>query len=613
MLLLNPFRFISKVFSTGTYGFNPVNKTFATFSDNNRTVTSVSTTTATTYTIPLAKFPTNYGKYQIELLINSRAGTGGLTIGMSHDDGSSVNVLGLTWTYTGTVTSYLYSTSTVHVTDDPAYAFVAGDILGICSNTETGDVTLYKNGVLVGTLAALLLRGTLIHSGPRVVVASSGAQNPSSVTFIDGSLGFNYPVSGFEPITPLKTDVKFDPAKTEADTFTLMDDTALYHLDGTANYHTAVANTGYSSGKHVFYWLAGGYSTNDKFGIATSTFDITATNGLATSGVTGADSVALSRGAGSASASFSLNNAGTVTTVSITATSNNQSFDEWAMAVDLDASPQKAHVYRNGVLLGSHNLPSGKTWYAAASVNQQNAFQLFNFGQIRPRYQIQGYLNWDEAIPVYPNPEDPLADKVIFRHTFDGTLIRDKKGAEISSIGTPTLSTSVLKFGYSSLAFLSAGAAQNVNSGSTQVFKGTEDYAIEFWVRPSTLSPTPEAIIFNTNSGTSGFRLSWDNQTTLTLKPNGTAFTAISSGTVSADTWYFVQIVRQSNVIYLHVDGVNQGSSTYTESHLGTGFQLGTDSAQTAASAFKGYIDDFRFTKGAARAANLPTTRMPIY
>lgn len=607
------FKKLSEFFSTGTYGFNPVNKTFATFSNNNRTVST--TSTAQTQTQTLVRFPTNYGKYQFELLVVQRTGTGGVTIAVCPEENAN-NLLGVEWSYTGLFTYRIGPTSTTVNTSGGVFAFVPGDVLGFCVDTETGDLHAYKNGSLVTTVAKLFFKGAIFHAAPRAYVVASGAGDPSTVTFVDGSLGFNYPVAGYSPITPMQTTVKFDPARMEAGTFTLMDDTVAYHVDGTDNYHTAVTNTGYSTGKHVFYWtpIIGASGTNDKIGVCTSTFDVTHTNGLGSTGAAGADSAGLSRQIGGPGATLSVNSSGTTTTSSITAISIDNGEFEWAFAVDLTVSPAKAYTYRNGILIHSVSLPNGKTWFPAVSIFNRNSPLILNFGQIKPKFPIPGFLNWDENIPVYPAQVESLSHLTICRHTFDGEKGRDKKSTTYDVTASATLDTSIFKFGVSSLAFLSAGVAQYVRNLSSQVFSGTQDFAVEFWVRPSSLSPTPEAVIFQVNSGTAGFRLIWNNQGVFTLRPNGTTFTAISSGSaILADTWYFVQIVRESNVIKLHINGVNQGSSTYTENITGTGFYLGSDTALTAGTAFKGHFDDFRLTRGAARPAIFPTEALPVY
>jgi hypothetical protein len=84
----------------------------------------------------------------------------------------------------------------------------------------------------------------------------------------------------------------------------------------------------------------------------------------------------------------------------------------------------------------------------------------------------------------------------------------------------------------------------------------------------------------------------------------------ITSGTLNTAQWYHVALTRSGTTVTLYVDGVSQGTYTYSASitqqalYVGTGSGLGS---------FNGYIDDLRITKGFARyTANFTAPTAPF-
>ena len=72
-----------------------------------------------------------------------------------------------------------------------------------------------------------------------------------------------------------------------------------------------------------------------------------------------------------------------------------------------------------------------------------------------------------------------------------------------------------------------------------------------------------------------------------------------SAGAITAETWHHVALVRASGTTNIYVDGVSVGSNAASRTYSNTTARIGIEAFATS-EAFKGYIDEFRITKGVA-------------
>lgn len=184
------------------------------------------------------------------------------------------------------------------------------------------------------------------------------------------------------------------------------------------------------------------------------------------------------------------------------------------------------------------------------------------------------------------------------------------------TVGTARISTAQKKYGSGSMLFNgSTDYCRTIAPAGTHQF-GTGDFTIECW-----------AYCTNLAGGSSGnmmlvdFRQSTTNEVRPSLAILGSGFRyissqtiRISSGTISANTWYHVAVVRSSGSTKLYVNGINVGV-TYTDAnnYLDGSPTIG-NFLPNPIYGFAGYIDDVRITKGIARyTANFtpPTQAFP--
>jgi hypothetical protein len=135
------------------------------------------------------------------------------------------------------------------------------------------------------------------------------------------------------------------------------------------------------------------------------------------------------------------------------------------------------------------------------------------------------------------------------------------------------------------------------NSFST----GTGDFTIEGWIYVTDLSTIRSICgtrtIADTTTGwnlavlTTGSMQIWDN----------TPYAPTGTGSVVVNTWYHFAFVRQSNVLYSYINGIQKASTAVTRNWTQNTFWIGTNGGDLVnGTPFKGYISDTRFVNGTA-------------
>ena len=97
---------------------------------------------------------------------------------------------------------------------------------------------------------------------------------------------------------------------------------------------------------------------------------------------------------------------------------------------------------------------------------------------------------------------------------------------------------------------------------------------------------------------------------------NGVTFPVIQSTTaISYNNWVHLAVVRSSGVITLYINGVANGTYSFSGALNGVGstFCIGTAFDNIANGYINGYLSDFRVTKGYARyTANFTPSTVPF-
>ncbi|GEM_PF-1181176 len=168
----------------------------------------------------------------------------------------------------------------------------------------------------------------------------------------------------------------------------------------------------------------------------------------------------------------------------------------------------------------------------------------------------------------------------------------------VTANGNAQITTGQSKFGGASGLFDGSGDYLTIPSNSVFDF-GTGDFTIDFCFRWNT-SPSGGLIYFDNGGYSSGVRIGMDSTSVIGVYVAGTAFSFSSS--LSQNVWYHMALVRSGSNLKMFIDGTQVGS-TQTNSSNVTGLTSGvTIGARIdGTSAFNGWIDELRVSKGVAR------------
>lgn len=200
---------------------------------------------------------------------------------------------------------------------------------------------------------------------------------------------------------------------------------------------------------------------------------------------------------------------------------------------------------------------------------------------------------------------DPYWNQMVLSLPLSSDIL-DYKGNAVTAYGNAGLSSTSSKFGTHSLYL--DGAGDYLTVPNTNLKFGTSDFTIETWVNPSArVSLYPTLFANDATWGAGGLEISLGhnsfdiNKYQVHVYGASPAIQSISN--IQYNAWTHLALVRYSGVIHLFVNGVLEGSYACTADLSGVGslFLVGVTGNKVAESYFKGYVQDFRVTKGIAR------------
>src|SRR5262249_4626842 len=150
----------------------------------------------------------------------------------------------------------------------------------------------------------------------------------------------------------------------------------------------------------------------------------------------------------------------------------------------------------------------------------------------------------------------------------------------LTSFGSPVytsdVSTGAAAGIGSSLAVLFGGTGQYFSNNL--VSGATDNFGIEAWVKPNTVSSTLNLIAYNGNSTSNGWGIYQNRSNYFGVFGGVTSQIGATTPTASRGTWTHVALVRSAGVAGLFINGVLSGSTTNVAPHalaVGNGFAIG--------------------------------------
>ena len=183
----------------------------------------------------------------------------------------------------------------------------------------------------------------------------------------------------------------------------------------------------------------------------------------------------------------------------------------------------------------------------------------------------------------------------------------------VTASGNAQIDTTVVKYGTGSMQFDGSGDYLTVPYNTTEFDWWVEDYTLEAWIYPTTLTGWYST---NANLGSIPTLIGNKSATAVTnywsfgLTSTGAIRlfyfngvgqnTPSSTNTVSLNQWSHIAVVKDSNGYKYFVNGVGDSYNSISgtpRSNVPTGLTIGAYNS----SYLNGYVDDLRITKGVAR------------
>lgn len=181
----------------------------------------------------------------------------------------------------------------------------------------------------------------------------------------------------------------------------------------------------------------------------------------------------------------------------------------------------------------------------------------------------------------------------------------------VSAIADAKISTTLTKFGGSSIYLDGTGDYLDVSSSADLTF-GTGDFTIEGWFWLDSTVASYHTLFYQRRSNVAtGVGMSCGaNGTVTVLIGNGSTWPVYAStgtGAVPMDSWHHIAMTRTATTVRVFIDGQlgiidnNAGGLNVTGSQITIGADLGIPGGSPPYYPLKGYVDEFRITKGVSR------------
>ena len=274
-------------------------------------------------------------------------------------------------------------------------------------------------------------------------------------------------------------------------------------------------------------------------------------------------------------------------------------------------------VYVNGVsratgtVSGTVNGAIGGT-RIGAPIHTTGSAQPFN-GYITDFRIVKGTAVYTTTFTPPTTPLTAITNTSLLTNMTNGAIFDNAMMNDLETVGNAQISTSVVKYGTGSLAF--DGAGDYLVAPSNAIFNmGTGNFTIECWAYPQTQLESFPAL-FNL-TGVNDLSVAYNHgegtANSFSMLTGGTRTSA--SVTSSVNAWYHIAIVRSGTTVTLYIDGTSRATTTNSSTLGGNTCTIGVYGTSFGTTAFKGYLDELRITKGYARyTANFtpPTAAFP--
>jgi hypothetical protein len=571
------------------------------------------------------RFTANSGIFQISNvqygLTNSNLNT--VALGFSNNNKAIVRVANASYTSTGTnITanswthlalvkssnvSKLYINGTLDstigtsgsITDTVNYTGTTNIAVGGYGSTSA-LANAYISNFRVVSNSAVYISNFTVNTGPISAISGTTLLTCQANTIVDGSLA-NLTITANANVTPSKFN-PFDETVTVGQSYSGTSAGGSAYFDGTGDFLAMASSPQWAlPGSYTIeFWL---YPTSiPAFGGVFSTRNsVSSAYGI---------SVALI----SSDSKLWLEIANTNTTNLVLKSINTIVINQW-QHIAISYNGTTLRLYLNGELQASGSVTQAPT---LTDLYIGRYYTDFN------NYYYLGYISnfrWLKGTALYTSnfvppaaPALPTTANTSLLLNFTNSGVVDSTGRNVlETVNDARVTTSIFKYGISSLYFDGTGDYMYVMGTSSEMAFGSGDFTVEFWVYPAAANQTATIIDWRGANVNGAYPMLYLSSGSIKLYVN--TADQISGGAVTASVWSHIALSRSSGVTKLFLNGTQTGSNyTDTNAYLVSASRpiIGSNGFDLLIP-FNGYLDDIRITKGYARyTANFTAPTAPF-
>ena len=232
---------------------------------------------------------------------------------------------------------------------------------------------------------------------------------------------------------------------------------------------------------------------------------------------------------------------------------------------------------------------------------------------------VKGTAVYTSAFTPPTAPVTAVANTQLLTNYTNAGITDSSMINNLETVGNAQISTAQSKFGGGRMSF--DGTGDWLIAPRWTGINASENLTMETWIYMTASPSTLRMIVSDLNASNANQSTYWTITTSGMSAQFGTSAETSANGTFSfsANTWYYIALVRNSNVISMYVNGtsISMANSSQSASFLTNSSILYVGRwGGSPAYEYIGYINDLRITRGIARyTSNFapPTTAFPTY
>lgn len=254
-------------------------------------------------------------------------------------------------------------------------------------------------------------------------------------------------------------------------------------------------------------------------------------------------------------------------------------------------------LFVNGTQVSANALTSQNYSYANAAIGANiNGTEPLK-GYISDLSLMKGQALYTAPFVPPVTPVTPIRNTVLLLNGTSGGIVDAAAQNALETVGDVRISTTVSKYGGSSMYFDGTGDYLLVPTSQTTVFTG--NFTVESWIYIN--AHKDYNVFFDSRASaatTGGFALATNASGQVGFFTNSSF--GILGGSVATGAWHHVALVRSGGTITFYVNGSSIGTSTNTNALNDGRLWIGI-SGPDSINPFNGYMQDIRVTNGVAR------------